>query len=359
MSIISDFAYSNSSSSVNSSDSPSEINQVATQKTITTNTRRSMAYRGYQTASKPLTTTLQGSIWCGMNTNPHTIGHFNRNIVIKVSNKDLDLHKITVLDGKIIQVQESILSEMSILKYLTYHGIHYGLNQFIVNYIDFFYDESNYYLVMENGGISLFDFVLKAHQCLSTGKIKQIAWRNTCRSIFKQMVTFIHILHNTMSVCHLDISLENILIREALVTDSNHLAPQYEIKFCDFGLAERFDAMSNPNFLCNKWVGKTGYKSPEIFEKKPNFNAKAADIWSLGVCLFALLIGNMPYHKPTSSDPSFEWIISGDVAELIEKWGKASCVENSCATDILSRIFTKEDGRISTKQLLTHPWMCC
>eukprot|EP01084_Bolivina_argentea_P098223 176536_1 len=327
-------------------------NQNVNPNHIWRSARRSMADRGYQTAPGAMATTLQGSLWAGLNTNKNTIGHFSSNIVVKVTNKDLDFQKITVLDGKSVKIEESIISEMKILKYLTRHGM-----LFIANYIDFFHDETNYYLVMENGGKSLFDFVLKAHQFISAGKLSPFQWQTACKSIFKQMVTFLDVLHNAMAVCHLDISLENVLINDVLITidatnGSIRFVSQFKIKFIDFGLSEMFDPISNPNFLCNKWVGKSGYQSPELFEKKANFSAKASDIWSLGVCLFALLIGNMPYHKPSMSDPYFPWIMSGRIVELINEWGKSSCIRNSLAPDILSRIFTLENKRITAKQLL-------
>eukprot|EP01083_Nonionella_stella_P068897 183242_1 len=182
--------------------SPTRVSQHKVKQEINTNNiwrnaRLSMAYRGYQTASKALATTLQGSIWRGINTNIHTIGHFNPNVVVKATNKDLDFKKITVVNGKRIAIQESITSEMNILKYLTHYGMYYGLNQFIVNYIDSFSDETNYYLVMEHGGTTLFNFILKAHQFVSAGKLTTTEWQNSCQMIFTQMVTCLDLLHNT------------------------------------------------------------------------------------------------------------------------------------------------------------------
>eukprot|EP01083_Nonionella_stella_P070824 189719_1 len=332
------------------------------------NTRQCMASQGYKMFSKPLASTLQGSVWRGINKNPDTIGAFNPHIVIKVANKVLDSLKITILNGQKVPVQEDIISEMNILKYLTHHGMHFGLNQFMVNYIDFFHDDSNYYLVMENGGISLFDFVVQSHKHISARKMNPLEWQNICKNIFKQMVTFIHILHNTMAICHLDISLDNVLISDVFMTPDPshsgmiHLAPAFRIKFCDFGLSQIFDYKANPQFLCNKWVGKIGYQAPEIYKKKANFNARAADIWSLGVCLFALLIGNMPYRVPSMRDPFFQWMMTGprDILEIIKKCGKLSCITNSFhALDILLNIFTNENQRISAQKLLTHPWLKC
>eukprot|EP00488_Nonionellina_sp_1-RS-2012_P001288 TRINITY_DN2052_c0_g1_i1.p1 TRINITY_DN2052_c0_g1~~TRINITY_DN2052_c0_g1_i1.p1 ORF type:complete len:114 (-),score=8.47 TRINITY_DN2052_c0_g1_i1:17-358(-) len=108
-------------------------------------------------------------------------------------------------------------------------------------------------------------------------------------------------------------------------------------------------------------VGKIGYQCPEIYDRKPNFSAKAADVWSIGVCFFTLLIGSMPYNKPSMDDSAFQWINSGNIftlETLIKRWGKLSYI---CADslDILWRIFQKENERISIRQLATHSWLHC
>lgn len=202
--------------------------------------------------------------------------------------------------------------------------------------------------------------VLKAHNCILNGKLSIFEWQNVCKILFKQMVTFIDILHNKMNVCHLDISLENMLINDVLITvdptnnEQIHFVPQFSVKFCDFGLAETFDVKTNPNFLSSKFVGKTNYKSPEIYQKK-QFDARAADTWSLGVCLFALLMGSMPFNKPSKNDATFQWIISGHILELIQEWNKVHYV-NQHHVNILYKIFQKENKRINIKTLVTDPW---
>eukprot|EP01084_Bolivina_argentea_P096274 173084_1 len=82
----------------------------------------------------------------------------------------------------------------------------------MTNYIDYFDDEENHFLVMENGGVSLFNFQHQFHKYILNGFYSIKKWQNICKMLFAQMITFIHWLHNEMSVCHLDISLENLLI---------------------------------------------------------------------------------------------------------------------------------------------------
>jgi len=158
----------------------------------------------------------------------------------------------------------------------------------------------------------------------------------------------------------LDISLENLLINDVVVNihpvrKSMHFVSDISVKFCDFGLAEIFDTKLNPQFLSNKFVGKTNYKSPEIYAKRPNFDARAADTWSLGVCLFSMLIGSMPFNKPSKNDPTFQWIMAGHILELIQKWKKMHYL-NRQSLDILCKTFKTQKERITVKQLTKHCW---
>eukprot|EP01084_Bolivina_argentea_P290157 498346_1 len=177
-----------------------------------------MLSKGYFLQNK-IAKTLQGGIYGGISLNR---GNFNNEIVVKITNKQLHLSRMTLLNGNKIQIEENIISEMQILKYLTINGINCNLNKYITPYIDFFDDNLNFYLIMKNGGTSLFDFVLKAHNCIIQNKLSHFEWQNVSKILFKQMITFLNILHNKMNVCHLDISLENILINDVLINVDNN-----------------------------------------------------------------------------------------------------------------------------------------
>lgn len=129
-----------------------------------------------------------------------------------------------------------------------------------------------------------------------------------------------------------------------------------DIKFCDFGLAQNFNPTKNPKFLCNKHVGKTSYKSPEIYEKKKDFDARASDIWSVGICLFGMVFGSFPFVEPSPTNSSFEWVISGQVSNLIDSWKKTQYA-NPHILEIMTAIFKPENERIGTRTLLSHPWL--
>merc|ERR1712228_691805 len=133
-------------------------------------------------------------------------------------------------------------------------------------------------------------------------------------------------MHSKMNVCHLDISLENMLIKNnKYKSDGNggiRLSRKMQIKICDFGLAEYFNPKQNDLFLCNKYVGKTHYKAPKVYGKKLTFDARKADIWSLGVSFFMMIVGAPPYKLPLDNDDHFPFIQANDVNAILKRWGR-------------------------------------
>ncbi|XP_058818649.1 testis-specific serine/threonine-protein kinase 1-like [Topomyia yanbarensis] len=101
---------------------------------------------------------------------------------------------------------------------------------------------------------------------------------------FYQMVDAIQYLHQ-MDIAHRDLKCENILISKNM-----------NIKLSDFGFARNcIDETSNAIFS-KTFCGSAAYAAPEIVGGKP-YRPKAADLWSLGVVLFIMLNGTMPFDE--------------------------------------------------------------
>merc|ERR1719410_47151 len=126
-----------------------------------------------------LSTTLQGSVW----TAPHP--ETKKLVVIKATSKALHHEQVVVIDDKKYRVQENIFKERAILKYLTAKDK--NAPKSIVQYIDWFTDEYNYFLVMEHGGHSLFNFTLKVHGYIESGQIAMNEWHKLVQLLFNQM----------------------------------------------------------------------------------------------------------------------------------------------------------------------------
>ena len=99
--------------------------------------------------------------------------------------------------------------------------------------------------------------------------------------IFRQVVLAVDTCH-AFGVSHRDLKPENMLI------DSN-----CNVKLIDFGLSNMFDG--SPDGLLRTACGSPCYAAPEMVAGK-RYHGAAADVWSLGVCLFAMLCGHLPFE---------------------------------------------------------------
>jgi len=155
--------------------------------------------------------------------------------------------------------------------------------------INFTPDESSYtdlnrithFILMEqahNG--DLFDYSLG---------VKSAMGENLARHFFKQILDAVDYLHSKAKVVHRDLKLENILL------DKN-----FEIKLCDFTLSKTLAEGSMIGVFYTN-AGTELYMAPEVHEGKP-YRGVAADIFALGVTLFALVTGVMPFEKRAEKD---------------------------------------------------------
>ena len=117
---------------------------------------------------------------------------------------------------------------------------------------------------------SLFDFV-------NDGFLKNRRKNENKRMIrgFLEAVSYLH----KMNVSHCDIKCENILVDE-----------NYNTKLCDFGFSINFDCP-----YAKKRRGSPLYLAPEFFFSK-DFDFFKAEVWSVGVVIFAFSQGRLPYE---------------------------------------------------------------
>ncbi|CAG8743301.1 18567_t:CDS:2, partial [Gigaspora margarita] len=131
-------------------------------------------------------------------------------------------------------------------------------------------------------GGTLLDYVKKN----SKGEGKGLD-EDHARRIFLEIAEGLRYLHDDMRLVHKDIKLDNILLDK----DDTW-------KLCDFGLTEfQNDANGFANLAsCDEEAGGSlAYCAPEQIRSKIPLKDPAADIWSLGVVLYALVVNHLPF----------------------------------------------------------------
>jgi len=150
-----------------------------------------------------------------------------------------------------------------------------------------------------------------------------------------QMLLALNYLHSH-GIVHRDIKLENFMFES---DKSDHL------KLIDFGFSKIVDAETTMNLSC----GTMSYVAPEVLQK--NYTNKC-DMWSLGVTVFILLFGYMPFSG--GDRMQMKAIMRGDYEVRKKAWD----LVNDTAQDFVKQLLVLDpDKRLSAPEALQHPWI--
>ncbi|KAF8251976.1 kinase-like protein [Wilcoxina mikolae CBS 423.85] len=144
------------------------------------------------------------------------------------------------------------------------------------------------------------------------------------RRMFAEIVSAVRYLHQN-GIVHRDVKLENVLInlsRPQLVAISNspYEYPYPITTLTDVGLSRRVD-FGNDDLLTTR-CGSDDYASPELIMGIP-YDGRQTDAWALGVLLYALLEGRLPFDPPPgSSEKKMRSKTAHRIARCEWKWIK-------------------------------------
>ncbi|CCI46412.1 unnamed protein product [Albugo candida] len=236
---------------------------------------------------------------------------------------------IKVLDKEKIQKQNmgaQIKKEISIMKMVRHRHV-VVLKEVLAS-------RTKIFIVLEliTGG-ELFDKIVSEGRFIET----------TARFYFQQLVDGVQYCHQN-GVCHRDLKPENLLLDE-----------NGDLKISDFGLSALYEG-GNPDgtgestraALLHTTCGTPNYVAPEVLADK-GYDGRAADVWSIGVILYVLLAGFLPFDEPTMS-------------ALFRKIQKAEFSYPSwfspCVINLLNRILVPDpEQRVTLTDIQSDDWL--
>lgn len=119
------------------------------------------------------------------------------------------------------------------------------------------------------------------------------------RRIFAEVVNAVMYLHS-QNIVHRDIKLENVLLNipvEEMLTLDPVTYPYSLVTLTDLGLARRIDP-AEPTLTTR--CGSEDYVPPELLMGQP-YDGRQTDSWALGVLLYAIMEGRLPFDAPRTS----------------------------------------------------------
>lgn len=161
------------------------------------------------------------------------------------------------------------------------------------------------------------------------------------RHIFTEILDGLQHMHES-GYAHLDIKLENVYFDQ-----------DYVVKLADFDLSRQ---ITSKDFSPRR-VGSVNYMAPEIQEDR-GFNGVKVDIFSLGVLLFCLASGKLPFVSAKANDAWFKHIKSGHFDLFWELHERRGIVFPANLQALLTSMLAYDpDRRPSIQAIRTSPWM--
>uniref|UniRef100_W5NNP1 non-specific serine/threonine protein kinase n=2 Tax=Lepisosteus oculatus TaxID=7918 RepID=W5NNP1_LEPOC len=159
-----------------------------------------------------------------------------------------------------------------------------------------------------------------------------------CRKLFRQLALAIKYIHD-LDIVHRDLKCENLLLDK-----------DFNIKVSDFGFCRRCHLEDANIVLSKTFCGSAAYAAPEVLQGIP-YNPKVYDIWSMGVVLYIMLCGSMPYD-----DSNIKKMLKIQKEHRVD-FPRTKNLAPECK-DLIYRMLNPEvSRRIEIDEILDHAWL--
>ena len=164
---------------------------------------------------------------------------------------------------------------------------------------------------------------------LKTGPIEP----SKVQKIFTQLIGAVSYVHQKQCV-HRDLKLENILLDK-----------HENVKLVDFGFTREYEGKAS---YLQTWCGTVCYSAPEML-KGEKYAGEKVDVWSLGIILYALLCGELPFDEDDEEVTK---------TRILKEEPKYPEHVPQAARDLIGQLLSKRPLlRPSLADILQNPWL--
>lgn len=204
--------------------------------------------------------------------------------------------------------------ELSIIKRIKHPNV--------VRLIETFSEVDQFFIVTEYG---------EHGDLLAFIKLRNRLNESLSRNLFKGIHSGIEYLHG-INIIHRDLKCENIILNK-------HNTPM----ITDFGMAKEMKLDDISTTFC----GSLAYTAPEILRGSP-YTGAPIDIWSLGVVLYVMVYGTLPFRHDSMAVLAYDQINFDFPSDVMA----SNCVKN------LIRCILKYEveQRYDLNQIQVHSW---
>ena len=237
--------------------------------------------------------------------------HTRESVAVKILEKE----KIIDEDSR-----QRLVNEIQILHRVQHNNL--------VQLLEVIEEADRIYLVTEYvGGGELFSYIVQK------GRLDEAE----ASRLFAQMAAAVDSCHRQL-VIHRDLKPENVL-----------LDAHGDIKVIDFGLGT---VLKYADEVLTVACGSPHYAAPEMLIGG-GYLGQRADMWSLGVCLYAMVCGCLPFDAPPEEmDLLYDKIISGEY-----DFTPAPHLTAGCRDLICGMLKYPPEDRLTGRQVLGHKWL--